>query len=89
MKSKSSDFAKIEPWNSVLQKAEAETIALNVMKILKRTGDTWRTLSNEEYELERRKDGNWSFSELKYLEQIRPYTISADKAKTFSPDWKD
>lgn len=43
------------PWDSVLQNAESETIAQNIMIILKRTGDKWRKLSFEEYQQERKK----------------------------------
>ncbi len=87
MKSLPSDFTN-EPWNSILQKSEAETIARNVMVILKRTGNTWRELSDEEYEEERKKDGRYTTSELKYLAQVRPYTISPEMASKFSKDWQ-
>jgi len=86
MKSKPSDFTN-DPMNSVFRKSEAETVASNAMVILKRTGDTFRNLSNEEYEKERRKDGNWSNAELHYLEKVRPYLVSADMAMKFSPYW--
>lgn len=87
MKSLPSDFTNY-PWNSVLQKSEAETIACNVMKILKRTGNIWRELSNEEYKEERLKDGRWSDSEFQYLEQVKPYTVSATTASKFSKEWQ-
>ena len=87
MKSLPSDFTNY-PWDSILQKSEAETIACNVMKILKRTGNTWRELSDEEYKEERLKDGNWSSSEFEYLEQVRPYTVSVEMASKFSKDWQ-
>ena len=57
-----SDFC-IKPWNSVLAKCEAEVVACNIMVILKRTGDTWRRLTVEEYEAERLKDGNYTYGE--------------------------
>ena len=77
------------PWNSVLQNSEPETIACNIMNILKRTGDTWRALSWEEYCKERLKDGNFSETEKDYFEQVIGYCCSEQTAKLFSPDWKE
>jgi len=45
MKTKPSDFTN-EPMGSVLQKSEAETVARNIMVILKRTGDTYKEKHN-------------------------------------------
>lgn len=53
---KPSHLALLCPWSSVLGKSEYEGIAQNIMKILKRNGDTFRLLSWEEYKLERIKD---------------------------------
>ena len=52
---KPSDFLEY-PWNSVTKNSEYETIALNIMVILKRTGDEFRELSFDEYKTERLKD---------------------------------
>ena len=52
-----SDFAKVHPWDSRLQKSESETIARNVMVALKNNGDKWRALTWGEYEQQRSKDG--------------------------------
>lgn len=57
---KPSFFSSKYPWDSVFGKSECETIAQNIMKILQRTGDEFRTLSFEEYKDERLKDGNFS-----------------------------
>jgi len=84
--SKPSDFIK-KPFGSVLQKSEAETVAANAMVILSRTGNEWRNLSYEEYETERRKDGNFSSAELMYLCQVKPY-LTEDTAETFADSWK-
>lgn len=81
-----SDFTEY-PWSSVLGNSESETVACNIMVILKRTGDTWRDLTWDEYEKERKKDGNFSNMEKSYFNKVRPYTISSDSAYKFSPVW--
>lgn len=86
MKTKPSDFTNY-PWSSVFQKTENEVVALNIMKILSRTGNEFRPLSWDEYQSERRKDGNFSLSEKKYFGESLPYCESADKAKSFSDSW--
>lgn len=77
------------PWSSVFQNSETETIAQNIMVILKRTGDNFRELSWEEYEAERKKDGGFSVRENGYFESAQPYTVSAEKAATFSRIWAE
>ena len=81
-----SDFTSF-PWNSVTNNAECEIIAQNVMTILKRTGDEWRELTEEEYIRERKKDGNWGNSELGHFRKVLPYCKSEDTARLFCPDW--
>lgn len=88
-----SDF-KIHPWNSVLQKSEAESIALNIIIILSRTQNVWRELSWDEYAAERIKDaktdkggGLNEWKEKPFFEQAVSYTVSEEMARTFSPDW--
>ena len=88
MKTKPSDFTN-DPMGSVLQKSEAETIAQNIMVILKRTGKEFRELSFEEYKREREKDGDFHIIEKKYFEQIIGYCKSPDTAKLFSKRWAD
>lgn len=83
---KPSDFLT-DPMDSVLQNAESETVARNIMAILKRTGNEFRRLTWDEYETERRKDGNFTSAEKKYFDRVVPYTVSADFAKSFSPVW--
>ena len=79
-----------KPWGCVFQKSEAETIATNIMVILKRTGDEWRELTFEEYKTERLKDGNFSeWKEKNYFEQVYPYCQSPETAATFSPSWAE
>ncbi len=92
-------FTTRKPMGSVLQKSEAETVALNIMTILKRTGDKWRKLSWDEYVKERVLDGASQTdlnspvdyktgSEKMFFEQVVPYTVDADSAAAFSDSWK-
>lgn len=84
-----SDFTS-QPWSCVFRKSESETIARNIMVILKRTGDQWRELPWEEYKAERLKDGSFSeWKEKPEFERVQPYTTSPDQARLFSPTWKD
>ena len=84
---KPSNFTK-QPMASVLQKSEAETIARNIMVILKRTGDFFRPLSWDEYKAERLKDGHFTESEKQYFDQVIGYCSNAESAKSFSPVWE-
>lgn len=84
---KPSNFTK-QPIASVLQKSEAETIARNIMVILKRTGDSFRPLSWDEYKAERLKDGHFTESEKRYFDQVIGYCSDAESAKSFSPAWE-
>jgi hypothetical protein len=83
-----SDLIKKYPFESVFGKSEYETIALNIMRILERKGNTWRKLSYEEYETERLKDSNYSKQEEMYLEQVLKYTENPTMAAKFSTEWK-
>ena len=80
------------PWSSVFQNSEAETVALNIAKILKRTGNTFRLLSREEYTTECKKDGVGQvlygdpFASYKY-EDVAKYLETAANAATFCKDW--
>jgi hypothetical protein len=75
------------PWNSVIKKAEGESVARNIMMILKRTGDIFRPLPWEEYKAERIKDGNFSETEKAFFEMVIDYCKSEDTAKLFSKSW--
>ncbi len=88
MKTKPSEFT-YKPWNSVLQKSEAETVAANIMVILKRTGDVFRDLTYDEYKAERLKDGDYSDKEQQYFEKVIPFCKSADTAVLFSKAWAE
>lgn len=84
---KPSDFTKNFPFSSVYMNTETEIVAMNVMTILKRTGDVFRELSWDEYKDERMKDGNFSVSEKRYFERVIPYCVSGEEAKKFSKQW--
>lgn len=84
---------QIFPMESVMQKCEAEIIAANIIHILARTGDTWRTLTWDEYKEERLKDegkpgAGFSWREQPYFDAVLPYTISESAARTFCKGWK-
>lgn len=84
-----STFAAIKPWDSITQNSESETIALNIMKILGRTGDEFRPLSWEEYKEERLKDGSFTESEKRYFDKVKDYCLSNETAKLFCNLWKE
>ena len=77
------------PWSSVLQNSESETIAQNIMKILKRTGNEFRPLYWEEYKEERLKDGNFSSNEKSIFESVITYCKSPQTAILFSKTWAE
>jgi len=76
------------PWSSILQKSECETIAQNIMIILKRTGNKFRDLPWSEYASERKKDGNFTESEKQYFDKVIDFCKSGDTAKLFCSGWK-
>jgi hypothetical protein len=76
------------PMSSVKQKCEAEQIAVNIMVILSRTGNTFRPLSWQEYVAERKKDGGFTTGEKEYFEEVQEYCVSAETAILFSKVWK-
>lgn len=75
------------PYDSILRNLEAETIARNIMVIMKRTGDKFRELTWEEYKVQRLNDGNFSTSEQFYFDKVVEYCKSAHSATLFSPTW--
>lgn len=83
---KPSDFTNY-PWNSILQKSECETVAQNIMKILKRTGNKFRALSFNEYKTERLKDSNFTEGELSYFDQVNDYCTDGESALRFCSNW--
>ncbi len=77
------------PYSSIERKVEAETIAVNIMVILQRTGNIFRKLSWKEYKKERLKDGEFTESEHEYFDKVIDYCKSVDTAKLFSKVWKE
>lgn len=82
-----SDFQHF-PISSVEYKVESGTIALNIITILKRTGDEFRAIPWEEYVQERTKDGNFSLAEKRYFDKVVEFTVSAEAASKFCLLWK-
>ena len=70
------------------RQSEYETIAQNVMVILKRTGDEFRPLTFEEYKEERMKDENFSEKERAYFDEVIKFCVSAETAILFSKAWE-
>jgi hypothetical protein len=86
---KPSVISKVYPWSSVLENSESEVVAQNIAKILKRTGDDWRELTEEEYVRERTNDGNFSTREADLFHKVKGYLKSGDTAKLFCTGWKE
>jgi hypothetical protein len=83
-----SDFIN-KPWSSALKTCEHEIVAVNIMVILKTTGDKFRDLTWEEYKSIRLQDGNFSEIEHSLFDDVIPYCKNADTAKLFSKSWRD
>jgi hypothetical protein len=79
----------IFPIGSILQNHESETVALNIIKILSTTGDTWRKLDWFEYLNIRHKDGSFTMAEKHYFDKVIDYTVSPDTIKLFCAEWKE
>ena len=84
--SKPGDYTKF-PSDSVLKKWECGRVAVNIMVILKRTGNEFRGLSYEEYKTERLKDGEYSDGEKPYFNKAIEHCKNAETASAFSPNW--
>lgn len=82
------DFT-VQPMNSIRRKSEAETVARNIMVILARNGNKWRLLGWNEYETERRKDGDFTMSEQSYFDAVYIHTETEQAARRFSPVWQN
>ena len=82
---KPSNFKNASTMGSIFRRSEHETVAKNVMKILARTGDTFRLLSWDEYKAERQKDGNFSERESGFFNDVANYCASSHGAAAFCP----
>lgn len=85
---KPSFFANKHPWCSVFGTGEHETVAVNIMRILKRTGDVFRELTFDEYKAVRLEDGYFNDIEEHYFNDVIEYCKSSDAAQTFSASWE-
>ena len=85
---KPSDF-NILPTSSIYWKFDDEVVARNIMAILARTGNEWRTLSFDEYKQERLKDSNWYDIEEYHFKRVNDYCRTEKAERLFSPTWKD
>lgn len=85
---KPSNFTSF-PNDSVLHNYELEEVALNIMIILSRTGDTFRTLTWWEYRAERQVDGHFTEGEHDYFDKVIAYCHSQETAALFSSVWAD
>lgn len=84
---KPSQFIEYFPTASIFKKTECEIVAMNIMVILQRTGDIFRSLSWIEYKIEREKDSNFSLKEKMYFDMVIPYLKNSDDTIKFSPNW--
>lgn len=85
---KPSDYKQF-PFGSVSQNSETETVALNIMIILSRTGDIFRPLTWAEYKSERSKnrDSDAVDREHGYFNDALPYCKSPITAARFADAW--
>lgn len=78
------------PIASIAGNSETETVAANIMRILKRTGNTWRKLSWVEYVKERKTEKSSTFTdgEQHHFENCEIFNITtAQDALNFCKDW--
>lgn len=83
---KPSDFRTF-PNDSNLHNYESEEVARNIMVILARTGNTFRSLDWDEYKEERQADGHFTEGEREYFDKVLAYCHSQETAALFSPVW--
>ena len=88
MTMKPSDFLRVKIYSSVFRKAEYETICRNCIIISKRLGDKWG-LTKEDYQRERKKDGNYGNTESGIADEVLPYLESPEKLSSFAPALHD
>ena len=75
------------PFGSVMNKSEHESIARNIMVILKRTKNEFRELPWNEYKIERLKDGGFSEGEKQFFDEVIMYCSQEEHALKFSKEW--
>jgi len=78
------------PTDSASQKSETETIARNIMIILKQAGNEFRDLPFEEYVTARMGHGaseREARNEKRYFDKAIPHCLSSDLADKFCRNW--
>ena len=85
---KPSDFLT-HPYDSVFQNNESEVVARNIMVILSRTGNEFRSITWGEYRTERVKDRHFSEREKGFFDRVVLFCCTAEIARCFSPTWRD
>ena len=86
---KPSHLLEHPPVNSIVGTQIAERVAHNIIKILCRNGDEWRTLSWQEYKHERQKDHAGLSIYVEYIPfaVVSSYCSNAESARRFSATW--
>ena len=85
---KPSDFLT-HPYDSIFQNNESEVVARNIMVILSRTGNVFRSMTWSEYRTERVNDRHFSEREKEFFDRVSPFCESVATARLFSPTWRD
>lgn len=81
------DICKIHPFDSILQKAESEIIAKNIIVIQSRIDNKFQLIDWDIYYFHRMQDGNFSESEKKYFDIISPLLTNEKDVRKFSKAW--
>jgi hypothetical protein len=84
---KPSDICNKRPYDSIFQNPEHEIVARNIMVILKRTGDKFKSMTWQEYKKGRLADGNFSDEEKIYFDLVIVHCSSEKAARNFSKEW--
>jgi hypothetical protein len=71
------------PWDSITRNGESEIVWFNIIKILARTKNVWRTLDWDEYKEERLKDKHFSDRERMYFDNVLKWTESNEACEKF------
>ena len=75
------------PYSSVLRDSHCEQVAVNIMVILKRTGDAWRPMSADEYGSQPERNGVLSARQADLFHRVAPLVATEAMARKFSPEW--
>ncbi len=75
------------PYDSVVAEYIHEMVAMNIMVILARNGNTFRLLGWNEYKKERKIDGDFSDKEREYFDVVVRHCSTEELARKFSIEW--